>query len=83
MRKLFGKEATSSIDEKDQMVLAKMRSLGWDMSEERVIESFLYFPTRETAQRAAREVSTLGYDSNVRRGAVENSSSFKQSDAKL
>ena len=50
------------------MVLDKMRSLGWDMSEQRSLENFLYFPTREEAERASIKIISLGYEVEVKPG---------------
>jgi regulator of RNase E activity RraB len=69
VRKFLGRKSRPSLDELDQAVLEQMRSLGWDMSEERLIENFLYFPTLEAAERAGDELRGLGYDAKVGPGA--------------
>ena len=45
-----------------------MRSLGWDMSSERLVENFLYFPTREAADSVATELTADGYEVSVAPG---------------
>jgi hypothetical protein len=71
MRRLFGKKAepVRSVDEQDQMVLDQMRSAGWDMSEHRLIENLLYFSTRDGAEHASAELTSLGYRVEVKPGA--------------
>jgi hypothetical protein len=69
MRKLLGKKPAPSVDDQDQMVIEKMRSLGWDMSEERPVENFLHFQTQSAAERASGELGPLGYEASVKPGA--------------
>ena len=51
------------------MVIERIRSLGWDMSEPRGVENFLYFPTQEAANHASELIGRLEYDLEVRLGA--------------
>ena len=46
----------------EQKQVEGLRALGWDMSRDRLVESFLRFPTREAADRAAGQLGQLGYE---------------------
>ena len=42
------------------MVIEQMRSLGWDMTQERLVENFLYFPTRGGLKKPAQRLPRVG-----------------------
>ena len=68
MRRLFGgrtarKHRATPAD--DQRVIEQMESLGWNMTEPRLIDNFLYFRSRDLADQALAACTQAGYEASV------------------
>jgi hypothetical protein len=60
---------TPSIDNPDALTLAELRKAGSDLSKPHLIEFFLYFPNRDSAEEVAEILRTEGYELTVSLGA--------------
>jgi len=52
-------------DDLDGRTLKQLRKAGSDLSKPHNIEFFLYFPSRESAERAGQKIKQLGLDTKV------------------
>jgi regulator of RNase E activity RraB len=61
-----GKESPGIPDD-DRVVLQQLREAGSDLSKPHQIEFYLYFPTEETAGKAAEKLEAEGFEGEMRR----------------
>ena len=59
--------------EADAATLRALRDAGADLTKETEVNFYLYFPTREAAQRAAEQARTPSFTATVRKGALGDS----------
>ena len=60
---------TPSIDDRDAQTLVELKIAGSDLSKPHLIEFFLYFPKRESAEEVAEILRSEGYELTVSLGA--------------
>lgn len=62
---LFDKFNKSKSPDPDEKVLIQLKKEGSDLSKPHNIELFLYFPTKEAAQKAANKIEAKGFNAEV------------------
>lgn len=68
MPRLFRKKESTPHHPGDLQVIAQM-NMGWDLTAERLVEHFLYFPTEAAAQDVGATLRSRGYDAQIAPGA--------------